>query len=496
MRFQLTDLWRWGGTIDRVPYLLAGATLLALKYGLDWLTVHLLFGRPWSPWDYFVIPGSTSYVPSMAEEDRWIYGLLLAQALPFIYLGVLLTVKRLRAAQLSPALVLFFFVPLANIVFFLILCLLPPRPAPSVAELDASHAPRDLPEGSERFAQVYESYQHSEGWQRLRSTHRRITRDNTAASAALSLGISVPVMVAFVALSTMGLGNYGWGLFVGGPFCLGLGSVVLFGLARPQSFGACMIVATLASVLVGFAILIMAMEGAICLLMVAPIGFFLTFLGALVGYAIQSRPWRVRDNPMILLLIVLALPALTAAEAASPAAPPLLEVCSTVDIDAPPQRVWQQVITFPDLPEPDEWLFRAGVACPLRAEIHGRGPGAVRHCIFSTGAFVEPIEVWDEPHLLRFAVTEQPEPMREWSPFDIHPPHLDHYLVSHRGQFRLIALPDGRTRLEGTTWYSNRMWPAAYWQLWSDAIIHRIHLRVLRHIKRLAEENASGDSGS
>jgi hypothetical protein len=34
------------------------------------------------------------------------------------------------------------------------------------------------------------------------------------------------------------------------------------------------------------------------------------------------------------------------------------------------------------------------------------------------------------------------------------------------------------------------MWPAEYWQLWSDAIIHRIHLRVLKQIKRLAEANA------
>ncbi|HEV2033924.1 MAG TPA: hypothetical protein VGU71_06965 [Candidatus Dormibacteraeota bacterium] len=32
------------------------------------------------------------------------------------------------------------------------------------------------------------------------------------------------------------------------------------------------------------------------------------------------------------------------------------------------------------------------------------------------------------------------------------------------------------------------MWPAAYWQLWSDDIIHRIHLRVLRHIQREAEK--------
>ena len=29
---------------------------------------------------------------------------------------------------------------------------------------------------------------------------------------------------------------------------------------------------------------------------------------------------------------------------------------------------------------------------------------------------------------------KNPPPLREWSPFDIHPPHLDHYLVSRRGQ--------------------------------------------------------------
>jgi hypothetical protein len=32
------------------------------------------------------------------------------------------------------------------------------------------------------------------------------------------------------------------------------------------------------------------------------------------------------------------------------------------------------------------------------------------------------------------------------------------------------------------------MWPADYWRLWSDLIIHRIHSRVLRHIQALSEE--------
>jgi hypothetical protein len=39
------------------------------------------------------------------------------------------------------------------------------------------------------------------------------------------------------------------------------------------------------------------------------------------------------------------------------------------------------------------------------------------------------------------------------------------------------------------------MWPAAYWQVWSDAIIHSIHARVLAHVRGLAEAelNATRD---
>ena len=112
----------------------------------------------------------------------------------------------------------------------------------------------------------------------------------------------------------------------------------------------------------------------------------------------------------------------------------------------------------------------------------------MRLCIFSTGPFVEPVSVWDEPRLLKFAVTSNPPPLKEWSPYtNVHPPHLENFLVSSGGQFQLVELPGGRTRLEGTTWYRHNLWPAAYWRIWSDFIIHRIHLRVLNHVKMLSE---------
>ena len=50
-----------------------------------------------------------------------------------------------------------------------------------------------------------------------------------------------------------------------------------------------------------------------------------------------------------------------------------------------------------------------------------------------------------------------------------------------------VKFANGRTLLEGTTWYQHGLWPAEYWRWWSDAIIHRIHLRVLNHVRMLAE---------
>ena len=45
----------------------------------------------------------------------------------------------------------------------------------------------------------------------------------------------------------------------------------------------------------------------------------------------------------------------------------------------------------------------------------------------------------------------------------------------------------GRTRVESTIWYQHGLYPAAYWRLWTDATVHRIHSRVLAHIRNLSE---------
>ena len=69
----------------------------------------------------------------------------------------------------------------------------------------------------------------------------------------------------------------------------------------------------------------------------------------------------------------------------------------------------------------------------------------------------------------------------------LHPSHLHGYLVSKKGRFVLTELPNGHTLVEGTSWYQHGLEPGPYWRWWSDAIVHRIHQRVLSHIKHLSE---------
>jgi hypothetical protein len=38
------------------------------------------------------------------------------------------------------------------------------------------------------------------------------------------------------------------------------------------------------------------------------------------------------------------------------------------------------------------------------------------------------------------------------------------------------------------------MWPGEYWRWWTDEVVRQIQLRVFRHIKRLAEADASLDA--
>lgn len=438
--------------VDRRSYLFAGVALMALKVAVESLMVWLLEGRLPGP-GLLLVP-----IFSLRKEMAGVGGektllWLAIWSLPFAWIGLSMSVRRAYDAGLPPLLGLLFGVPLLNYGLMAWLGAMPTkrRPAPE---------PGAAPEAANVTADV------------LRDAVKGV---------GLAVLIGAPIVAALAALG----GSYGSVVFLTSPFVMGALAGWVAGRERvlkpTQGF-----LLGVVAVVVAFAILLLfAIEGVICLAMAAPpavvAGGFGGALGAVWASA-RSRPLGGAGH-----VAAIALPLFGLVTELPPAE---RVVVSEVVVDAPPERVWPVVIAFPEIPAPpeDAWLFRAGVAMPLRARIEGAGVGAVRYCEFTTGPFVEPIRVWDPPHRLAFDVTEQPTPMRELSPFaHVAAPHLvDGTLRSRRGEFELVALPGGRTRLIGRTWYSVAMGPEPYWAQWVERIVHQIHLRVLDHIAVVA----------
>lgn len=471
-RITFVDLWRPTGTVNRKIYVLVGAVAFLVKNNLDRFVAAYFFHRYWGFLNYWIPVAGVKRITSLHGRQAIFLETMVAIALPFVWLGVVMTLKRLRSAALPTPLVILFFFPFVNLFFFLVLGLWPEQKQETLDHTAQRGAP-------------------SEAWL------ARVVPHTALGSAAISLLLTVPAGVVLAVLGSRLLLTYGWGLFIALPFVMGFTAAVVYGVQRPRSLKGCVGVACLSVAVLGVSLMAFAIEGLICLIMAMPIAVPIAAFGGACGYVVQRRHWSQTGVPAFLSLFLLLVPSVQWTEHSLPRSNPRLEVRSAVEIEATPVEVWKQVIAFSEIPPPKQWLFRAGIAYPIRAQIIGRGVGAERHCVFSTGKFVEPIEVWEEPYRLKFSVTANPPPMQEWSPYaHLDTPHLHGFLVSSGGQFLLTPLPNGRTWLEGTTWYRHGLEPASYWRLWSDLIIHKIHLRVLQHIKEEAERSKSPEHHS
>lgn len=437
------------GLRQRVPrtlYARVGITLVVVKYLVDASVIYLVTGIRWTPLRYSL--GALS-IANSAHWPSWFGVAMIVWTLPFLWIGVSMTVRRAADAGWSPWVGLAFFVPFINYAVMLALCFVPSAPGDTWSVREALPAARD----------------------QLRS-------------ALYGVGAGIAVGLLGFGLDVGALQHYDSSLFLVTPFVLGATSAFVFNRRSPQTMKATMNVVALSLLLVGGALIAFALEGLVCLVMALPLGFALGWMGAVLGRGIAQR----RGPGTGVALGVVMLPAAVMATRVTPPSPTYV-VTTAVVVNAPPEIVWRHVIQFRDIQEQPDFISRLGLAYPLRARISGTGIGAVRRCEFSTGAFVEPITAWETPVHLAFDVVQQPPPLREWSPYQrVYAPHLHGFFRSTHGEFRLVPLAGGRTRLEGSTWYQIDVHPNGYWRFVTDQIVSRIHARVLRQVAREAEE--------
>ena len=303
MKMTFGDLWRSAGTIDRGAYALVGVLGFALKHNLDRLVATYGFHRPWGLFNYWVPVRDVARITDLHGSEAGFLATMVALSLPFIWVGVVLTMKRLRSAGLSTQLVALFFVPFLNLLFFLVLCLVPER-EPSAAGTVA----------------------------RKESAFARFLPESAVGSAAVSLLITVPLGLGAALLGTQVLANYGWGLFVAIPFTMGFAAALVYGLRQPRSMTGCVGVACLSIALLGGALMGLAFEGMICLIMATPIALPLAAFGGLCAYHVQRRRWFQTDAPVVLSVLLIFAPGVEWTEHLAATPSPTFMVRTAIDV--------------------------------------------------------------------------------------------------------------------------------------------------------------------
>ena len=213
-------------------------------------------------------------------------------------------------------------------------------------------------------------------------------------------------------------------------------------------------------------------EGIICLIIVSPLIFSFMCLGTFIG----RKMFEVNNNELnvsivALLLFVFIVDSVTEHHYQN-------EVSDQIVINAPLNKVWKNVVAFKKIEAKNTfWLFRIGMPSPIESTVEGRYVGAGRKCIFSNGyVFGERIAVYDSLKNLTFDVINQPRD-----------PEIMNHIDILRGQFLLKDNGNGTTTLIGNSWYKLYVFPVWYYDIWAQSITRNVHLRVMKHIKELSE---------
>ncbi len=317
-------------------------------------------------------------------------------------------------------------------------------------------------------------------------------RMNPTLSGFIAAACNAVATIAFVMLVPGLDREYGMVLFGVVPLVVGFSSALLLGPKEGASWKKCLLASMWSLLFVGVGILIFALEGIICLVMALPIVVPMLVMGAYGGWRVLGVVKRRHDRGISVALAVLAIPLLLNREASIDR--PVVRHVETTSmvIHAAPEVVWKYVCSTRKLPKANELLFRAGFAHPTDIELMEPKLGGKRVCRLSTGDMPEQVDAWQPSQRLGFRVLDTPPSMEETGLYGpIQTAHLTGYFLCERGEFNLERLPNGDTRLSGTSWYANRIAPDFYWHLWTDSIVEAVHVRVMNEIRNRAEKDTT-----
>ncbi|HEX5033850.1 MAG TPA: hypothetical protein VFW62_05165 [bacterium] len=235
--------------------------------------------------------------------------------------------------------------------------------------------------------------------------------------------------------------------------------------------------------------LLLAWEGAICVVMILPSFLIMASLGGvLYGLVRDMRGNRLGGFAFAALL---ALPFLVAPlESRFSQETEYRKVHTAIDIAAPGAAVWPEIIEVRKF-KPEEhrfsWVHAIGFPRPVEATLDRPGIGGIRQASFEGNVlFIETIDHWEEGRSLSFNIAADPDSIPQRT-LDEHVTVGGPYFDVLQGRYEIEPLDSGRVRLHLTSFYRLTTPFNFYSSLWTDFVMRDIQKYILVVLKERSE---------
>jgi len=298
----------------------------------------------------------------------------------------------------------------------------------------------------------------------------------------LIYAIALAILIFIILPLTVMFGRYSAIAVIAIPFGIGFITALITAVWGRRRMGKIFLFSLVPIALSILSLILIAQEGAICLLIFGLILLLPYFGGIMVGFMVQSKLWMRNTVSMVVLAAILM------SSTTLPDFNKSKSVEDAVVVNASAEQVWQVISHKTTFGTSDEFFFRNGVSYPNAMQLCQDSAGAYLKCSYNNGDVSAPVSEIRPNRGFTFSFPDSLVSMRETN-FYNNPQtmHLRNHFVVNYGSFDIEPLSDTTCRLIATTNFRHKFEPEIYTNKWVSYFLGKMHTHVLTRIKAAAE---------
>lgn len=237
------------------------------------------------------------------------------------------------------------------------------------------------------------------------------------------------------------------------------------------------------------AVILLAWEGSICVVLMSPLFMLMASLGGIAGGSVRSSKTN-KVNTFVLASFAM-LPFIVAPiENQIPLSEQMRVVHNQIEIHSDPQIIWNHIKRVDPIQKEEhsksltQWI---GFPRPIEATLSHEGIGGVRHATFEGGVlFIETIDQWIPQQLLSFSIKADTSKIPPTT-LDEHVTVGGPYFDVLQGTYRLEVVSPTKTILHLSSTHRLSTHFNFYSGLWTDFIMSDIQGYILEIVKKRCE---------